>query len=331
MMADTNIPMEGRHRVRNGETLSSIAASYGVSFTRLAKQNSLRQPYRLRVGQMLEVPGAQPAAVVAARTEPVPPPAAAPTQEVKRYRVRRGDTLGRIAKNNGLTEQQLMEFNSLRSANFIFEGQVLALEQTAEPIETVAKVPVESVPVVVAEAPSTPESEPVTESEAEEQGPTLVPGAQAAATADPADYSVHEDGTIRVQAAETLGHYAEWLDVRASRVRQLNRLGAATPVMIGRKLKLDFGKVSRSEFEATRATFHKQLQDVFFSEYRIADTETHVVQKGDSVWLLAERRYNIPVWLLRQYNPDVDLSDVRPGTKLVIPRVNKIGADVAAR
>ena len=330
MMAD--VTMDGRHRVRSGESLSSIATHYGVSFTQLAQQNELRHPYRLRVGQVLEVPGAktEPAAVVAARTEPQPAPAAAPTQEVKRYRVRRGDTLGRIAKKNGLTEEQLMEFNGLRSANFIFEGQVLALEATAEPIETVAKVPVESVTVAAAEPP-TPDPEPVTESEAEEQGPTLVPGAQAAATADPGDYSVHEDGTIRVQAAETLGHYAEWLDVRASRLRQLNHMSSATPVVTGRKVKLDFSKVSRSEFEATRAAFHKQLQDVFFSEYRIADTETHVVQKGDSVWQLAERRYNIPVWLLRQYNPDVDLSDVRPGTKLVIPRVNKIGADAAAR
>ena len=332
LTADVNVSMDGRHRVRNGETLSTIATRYGVSFTQLARQNDLRHPYRLRVGQVLEVPGAKAEpAVAVARTEPQPPPAAASaTQEVKRYRVRRGDTLTRIAKKHGLTEEQLMEFNGLRSANFIFEGQVLALEATAEPIETVAKVPVESVPLA-AETPVAPDAEPVTESEAEEQGPTLVPGAQAAATADPGDYSVHEDGTIRVQAAETLGHYAEWLDVRASRLRQLNRMSSATPVVIGRKLKLDFSKVSRSEFEATRATFHKQLQDVFFSEYRIADTETHVVQKGDSVWQLAERRYNIPVWLLRQYNPDVDLSDVRPGTKLVIPRVNKIGADVAAR
>ena len=34
--------------------------------------------------------------------------------------------------------------------------------------------------------------------------------------ADPSDYSVATDGTIEVQAAETLGHYAEWLGIRAS-------------------------------------------------------------------------------------------------------------------
>jgi membrane-bound lytic murein transglycosylase D len=328
MMAD--VSMEGRHRVRGGETLSVIAARYGVSLTRLAQHNELRHPYRLRVGQTLEVPGAKTEApVVVAQAEPPPATQVDSTSEVKRYSVRRGDTLGRIAKKHGLTEQALMEMNGLRSANFIFEGQVLALEPTAEPIEAAAKVPVESVAVATPpELPTT--AEPVSENEAEELGPTLVTGAQAAMTADPGDYSVHEDGTIRVQAAETLGHYAEWLDVRASRLRHLNRMSAATPVVIGRKIKLEFTKVSRSEFEATRATFHKQLQDVFFSEYKIANNETHIVQKGESVWLLAERRYNIPIWLLRQYNPDVDLGDVRPGTKLVIPRVNKIGGDTAA-
>ena len=61
------------------------------------------------------------------------------------------------------------------------------------------------------------------EREAEEIGPALVPGTQAADSADPADYSVTDDDVVLVQAAETLGHYAEWLDVRASQLRQLNR------------------------------------------------------------------------------------------------------------
>ena len=71
----------------------------------------------------------------------------------------------------------------------------------------------------------------MSEREAEEIGPALVPGTQAATSADPGDYTVHDDDTIVVQAAETLGHYAEWLDVRASQLRQLNRMSFATPVV----------------------------------------------------------------------------------------------------
>jgi membrane-bound lytic murein transglycosylase D len=46
-----------------------------------------------------------------------------------------------------------------------------------------------------------------------------------------------------------------------------------------------------------------------------------VIKAGESIWVLAQQRYNIPIWLLRQYNPDLDLGSVKPGTKLVIPTV----------
>lgn len=323
------VALSGRHRVRNGESLSQIASRYGVPMSRLAKENGIRSPYTLRVGEVLQVPSAEPQ-VAAAVPEPEPTVRPSASSTVKRHVVRRGETLGRIAKKHGLSEQALMDMNRLRNANFIFEGQVLALEPTAEPIESVAKVPVETTPVPpAAETVAAAEAEPESEAEAEALGPTLVPGVQAATSADPSDYSVAEDGTIRVQAAETIGHYAEWLDLRAPRLRQLNRMTSATPVVIGRKLKLDFSNVSRGEFEATRLAYHKQLQEVFFTEFKIAGSETHVVRRGESIWQLAERRYNVPIWLLRQYNPDVDLGDVRPGTKLIIPRVDRIAADAS--
>ena len=41
---------ETQHRVRSGESLSSIAARYGVSVARLAELNGLERPYRIRAG-----------------------------------------------------------------------------------------------------------------------------------------------------------------------------------------------------------------------------------------------------------------------------------------
>ena len=67
-----------------------------------------------------------------------------------RYVVRRGDTLGKIAKKHGLSQEALMEMNNIRNRQFIYEGQVLALASSARaapPVE--AEVPVE----VVASAP----------------------------------------------------------------------------------------------------------------------------------------------------------------------------------
>lgn len=320
-----------QHRVRSGETLSVIASRYGVGMTRLAELNGLRRPYRIHAGQVLSLPGsgkAPPAVLVAAAGKEVPPPKPVPTTGVvgteNRYIVKRGDTLSRIATKHGMTEDALMEMNSIRNRNFVYEGQILALNASARVAPPAdAAVPVDN--VVVTPAPETiavaEAAEPASEREAEEIGPTLVPGMQAAASADPSDYSVHADKTIRVQAAETVGHYAEWLGIRASQVRQLNRMSMATPVVIGRKLKLEFSKITPDQFEAKRAAYHKELQETFFTQFRISGNETHVIRSGESIWVLAQQRYNIPIWLLRQYNPDVDLGAVKPGTKLVIPTV----------
>ena len=333
---------ETQHRVRSGESLSSIATRYGTSIAAIAELNNLDRPYRIRAGQVLALPGSRqqaPVAVVASagRPEAAAPPPKPPTPptgvvggEENRYVVKRGDTLEKIAAKHGLSQDSLMELNNIRNRNFLYEGQVLALARSARaapPVE--AEVPVE----VVASAPvpepaeDTEAAEPTSEREAEEIGPALVAGTQAADSADPADYSVGADDTVMVQAAETLGHYAEWLDVRASDLRRLNKMSFATPVVVGRKVKLSFAKVTQDQFEARRMEYHRQLQEVFFTQFRIKDTATHVVRPGESIWVIAQQRYNIPIWLLRQYNPDLDLGDIRPGTKLVIPIVEPTAAE----
>ena len=34
----------------------------------------------------------------------------------------------------------------------------------------------------------------------------------------------------------------------------------------------------------------------------------HVLRRGETLWELATQRYRVPVWLLRQYNPDLDFA-----------------------
>lgn len=45
-----------QHIVSAGETLFSIAWSYGIDFRRLADTNGLQSPYRLQIGQLLRLP-----------------------------------------------------------------------------------------------------------------------------------------------------------------------------------------------------------------------------------------------------------------------------------
>ena len=48
-----------------------------------------------------------------------------------------------------------------------------------------------------------------------------------------------------------------------------------------------------------------------------------MARRGDSLWSVTQRG-SLPVWLLQQYNPDVDFDDLRPGTQIVLPRVEDV-------
>lgn len=345
----TDQVVDRQHRVRRGETLASIAQSYRLNVVQLAEVNGLRKPYRVRVGQNMLLPEkGQPAPALAANTlaantrppepavvseqtkQPPQEPAALPSDG--KYIVRPGDTLSVIATKVGMSEAALIALNGLRDRDYLYQGQVLAL--TAAGAETKApEVQVQPPPAAVAEVAQqlaakkeAEKAEPASESEAESQSPALLPGVQATASADPSDYSVHKGETIQVEAAETIGHYADWLEVGATRLRKLNRMSKATPVVVGRHIKLDFSKVSVEEFESRRAAYHRQLQEAFFSEYRIVGSETHIVKAGESIWVLAQKKFNVPIWLLRQYNPDIDMAAVKPGARIVIPKMEAVNA-----
>jgi membrane-bound lytic murein transglycosylase D len=139
----------------------------------------------------------------------------------------------------------------------------------------------------------------------------------------PSDYAVHDGSRITVQADETLGHYAEWLEVRASQLRSLNRMRYRQEIVIGRNIRLDFSQVTPEEFERLRLDYHRSLQEEFFAAYEVTGTENHTLRNGDTLWYLARRKYRVPVWLLRQYNPELDFGALPPGSTMVVPRVQE--------
>jgi len=329
------------YRVRKGETLATIARARGTSPDALASLNRLQPNQALTRGQVLRLPEPKPLAVAAAA------PAAAKPELMEVYIVRRGDALSEIAKHVGIPESELMRMNGLRDRDYLYEGQQLRVAAgTAQPptqpsaqpaaptgVITIAQLPSPPVEqdVVPAETVSDAElarqqaAQPVSAAQAAEFGPSLVPGSESTATADPSDYSVAADDTIVVQGAETLGHYADWLGIRAQRLRDLNHMVYRKPVVIGRRLKLDFSAVDAATFEQRRRGYQQALQEAFFEQYRITGTETHVVKPGESLWTITHQRSDLPIWLVRQYNPDVDFGDVRPGTRISVPLISPSG------
>jgi membrane-bound lytic murein transglycosylase D len=146
-----------------------------------------------------------------------------------------------------------------------------------------------------------------------------------ALAADPSDYSVASNNTIEIQASETLGHYADWLEIKAWDVRRLNSMQYRDPVIIGDRLRLSFATVSIDEFERRRRDFHSSQQQQFFSNYRIQRVETYKVRRNDNIGRIARNRYSTPIWLLRQYNPELDFNRIQIGQEIDFPVLEAVG------
>lgn len=103
----------GLYRVKQGDSLYSLSRRFGVSVESLKDVNGLRTSV-VNVGQKLIIPAT-------AKNQPTPAESKAET-----YRVRRGDTLGAIAKKYSTTAAALRRLNGLKS-NTLQIGQVLQL------------------------------------------------------------------------------------------------------------------------------------------------------------------------------------------------------------
>jgi len=156
-------PLRLAHRVRRGETLARIAAKYGVTVASLKSWNRIRGS-KARVGRTLTVyaddlstarlpawqePPMERRARIAARNA---------SSEVPRHKVRRGETLARIAAKYDVSVADLMAWNDLASAK-VKPGRSLMV---AAPVDdpTLADIPrtqtAVAAPVEADESPRTP-------------------------------------------------------------------------------------------------------------------------------------------------------------------------------
>ncbi len=132
--------------VQAGDTLSSIAARFGLKLSDIAAANNLSNANLIYVGQRLVLPTGQPSA---------PPTTGSPGSSASLvYVVQAGDTLFSIASRFGVKLADVALANSIQDANYIYVGQRLLIP-AAVPSASEIKYPAPFAAVALSPTPVT--------------------------------------------------------------------------------------------------------------------------------------------------------------------------------
>jgi len=287
---------DGSHRIRRNETLAGIASASGVSLNRLLAANGWSAEHAAARGQIVRIP------IPASRAETAGGTSGAAAAAA----------LALAAPATATPSTPSTPTTTATLAQAPRETPPGTMPSEAQPSEATPPAPPAA---KVAPPPKEPVSERQTDSNA------LLPVAAPTGNSDTTDYGVGADNTVVVQADETLGHYADWSGISSQALRTLNKLRKNSMVSLGHKVKLDLSRVTAAQFADKRREYHHRLQEEYFATHRIAGTETYTIKRGESVWIIAQQHADVPVWLVAEYNPDVDFNDMRPGTAIALPRV----------
>lgn len=276
------------------------------------------------------------------------------------YTVHRGDTAGKIARMHRVKLTDLILANNLNRRATIYPRQTLRIPVPGElkALKPKQKAP-EKTPQTLLAANNAPAKKIQSKNNPPAAHPEVYPspvlasiiplsdtlnppkaakiGLQEASNAEIVTAEVGLEkvyqskgrpvGIIRVEMEETLGHYAEWAQVRTQQIRSLNDLNFGQVLKLHQKIKIPLSRTQPQLFEELRYEFHKRLQEDFFAAYRIGDLQTYRVRRGDNIWTLCREKFEIPMWLLKHCNPEVDFADLRLHHELMIPNLEEIAAN----
>lgn len=117
------------HYVTLGESLSEIAAQYGVSTEAILRYNGLSDPDKIYVGQALQIPGSSYEAPTYTGGYGYSGSSYASSGCGSYHIVQRGDTLSSIARRYGSSIDQLRQANNIYNAHLVRAGQKLCIPQ----------------------------------------------------------------------------------------------------------------------------------------------------------------------------------------------------------
>ncbi|MDY6880313.1 MAG: transglycosylase SLT domain-containing protein [Desulfatiglans sp.] len=244
------------------------------------------------------------------------------------HRIKRGETIAKIAKMYGLKPSALILANNLNARGTIYANQTLRLPV---PDATIDKKPTQETSSIITAGKRKQEEQTammsprhaVFSTEPGSPGKGLEATQMIVADSLEVVRVMTEGGTpvgiIRAEIEETLGHYADWLGIPTHKIRRLNGFAYGTVLRIHQELKIPLHGISKERFEEARFEYHQKIQEDFFRAYKVDDVKTYRVKHGDSLWTLCQEVFKTPLWLVKRYNPEVDFGDLRWSQTLLVP------------
>jgi len=294
------------HKVQKGDTISSIARLHSIRLNELIKANDLGNKTNIVIGQNLRIPVKD--EIIIAKKEPVRTKALIP--ELPKPDLEKPD-VGKPVIEKPIQEKPEQEkkpadidLNPMTGLDPMIEtGMAQVNEPLINPVFDAVAVPVtEATPV----NPRIDMND-IRILQIERKGGFPI-------------------GFIKVEAEETLGHYAGWLKISALEIRKLNGFKPKDPISIDQKIKIPLNKITAQAFEEQRYEFHKEMEEDFFSNFSIQGVETYEIKNGDNIWRLCANDLEVPFWLLKTYNPEINFNSLQLKQKIKYPIISKLKA-----
>lgn len=325
------------HKIRNGESLSTIAHKYGVRISDIKKWNNLSSNVIYK-GKSLQIYTGRTELVTAANNDSnTKLKTASNDGKMIRYKIRKGDTLSEIAEKYGVSTAQLRAWNNLET-NKIQTGKTLKIYESsysgaesnsAETVSTGNKT--DKLEYVIKNGDTISEialkhgvssSELIAWNNLNSNkiiagkklfiyNPSVTNTAPSHETAQTVSNQqrneTSENGTIYhiVKSGETLGHIAEKYGIKARDIRKWNNI-------TGSRIYPDDELIIYLAANSELSNDQKSLQ----TKLTVATEKIHRVKEGESLWLIA-KQYNVKVSDLIEWN-NLENDKIRAGLSLKI-------------
>ena len=319
------------YRVKKGDNACQIATRLGVSCKALLTENRLGRRSVIHPGQKLLVSGVSEDVAKALGQNRRGPASSGST-----YTVTAGDSVCEIAHNRGVSCDELLAFNGLQTASIIVPGQALRLPGNAQNRRSSSTVSGAGVSKLISADDSGS-----TEVSSKQDQPDTASTASSEAVTPPSRViePLDQDIEFRIQATEqagkrvyriniepgeTLGHYSDWLRLGGiAAIRKLNGIQKTQNLQVGDVLLLPISEQTQaSGFDQRRLEYHRVLVEEFKENFEVLNVQQYTIQSGDSVWRVASS-FELPVWLIMRYNPELRTTLPTTGNILRIPSIRK--------